>query len=79
MDKIRKALERFTGSQKKIIKKILLQIESRNYSDLDIKKLKGYDNIFRVRKGQIRIIFQIKDDNIKIITIEKRSDTTYKL
>lgn len=78
MDKIKKALKNLLASDRKIIKDILLKIQFGNWEFLDIKKLKNNDNIFRVRKGKMRIIFKSdKNGNIKILAIEKRSGTTY--
>ena len=36
----------------------------------DVKKLKGYENYYRLRVGDIRIIFEKEDDKIKIIVID---------
>ena len=42
----------------------------------DIKKLQGQKikNIYRLRVGKYRIIYQIQGDNIKIISIDSRGD-----
>lgn len=78
MDKIAKALEKFNTDERNKIKAILLKINSGVFTGLDIKKLKGHDNIFRVRKGKIRIIYRInQNNNIYILTVERRSDKTY--
>ncbi|MBU2109339.1 type II toxin-antitoxin system RelE/ParE family toxin [Patescibacteria group bacterium] len=79
MDKISKALKKLSSQEKKIAKLILENIAKNDFKNLDIKKLKGHDNIFRVRKGKIRIIYKTnKDNSIFILTIERRSDKTYK-
>lgn len=79
MDKINKALINLTLKERKMVKSILLKIKNNSFFDLDIKKLKNYDNIFRVRKGKIRIIFKKeKNSQYFILAIEKRSDRTYK-
>ncbi|MEG9487022.1 MULTISPECIES: type II toxin-antitoxin system RelE family toxin [Mannheimia] len=47
---------------------------------LDIKKLKGYINRFRLRVGRYRVIFEVQDGEPKIIeiqTIAKRDEQTY--
>lgn len=54
-------------------------IVSLNWRNLDIKKLKGHQNIFRVRKGKIRIIFTKDKKEILIFSIERRREDTYKL
>ena len=78
MDKIVKALQKLLPKDRKLIKEILLLIKSNSLSGLDLKKLKNCDNIFRVRVGKLRIIFQKKDNGeYFILTVEKRSDKTY--
>ncbi|MBU2068584.1 type II toxin-antitoxin system RelE/ParE family toxin [Patescibacteria group bacterium] len=78
MDKIKKALNRLSLEEKQKIKEILLQIDKGSFQNLDTKKLKGKDNIFRIRKGNIRIIFCKRNNSIKILTIERRGSKTYK-
>jgi mRNA-degrading endonuclease RelE of RelBE toxin-antitoxin system len=78
MDKISKALEKFSNKDKDIIKNILLKIKNNFLLGLDLKKLKNKNDIFRVRKGKVRIIFKIeKDRQVNILAIERRSDKTY--
>ncbi len=77
MDKIKKALKKFTEKEKKIVKNILGKISERDFNNLDIKKLKNREDIFRIRKGKIRIVYIIKNNNIKILLIERRNDKTY--
>ena len=79
MDKIKKVLKRLIPKEREALKDILLKIKNHRFTNLDIKKLKGRDDIFRVRKGRIRIIYRVdKRGGIFILTIERRSDTTYK-
>lgn len=78
MDKIAKALKKLSDSERAAVKIILLKLKSKELDNLDIKKLKGRDDIFRVRKGKIRIIYKITSDKIFILTIERRNDNTYK-
>lgn len=78
MDKIKKALNRLSPREKQKLKGILLQIDAGDFKNLDLKKLKGRNDIFRVRKGSIRIIFRKKDDSIMILGVERRSSKTYK-
>ncbi len=77
-DKIKKVLRRLVEKERKIVKDILENIEKENLKGLNIKKLKGYDDIFRVRKRGIRIIFKKTGKNIFVLSIERRSSKTYK-
>ncbi len=76
--KIEKALKKLTGKERKAVKSILTKIQKEKTRDLDIKKLKGRDDIFRIRKGNIRIVFRKNNENILILSVERRSDKTYR-
>ena len=78
MDKIQKSLGRLTGKERKRVKEILIQLKNWRTEKLDIKKLRGRDDVFRVRKGRIRIIYRLDvRGGIFILTIERRNDKTY--
>ena len=79
MYKIKKAIEKLTPKEREKIKSIMIMIKSRRFKNLDIKKLKGRDDIFRVRKGRLRVIYGAdQKGNIFILAIERRSDITYR-
>lgn len=78
MDKIEKALCRLTPKERERIKKILEKLNFGDFKNLDIKKLKGREDVFRVRKSDIRIIYQVIKKEISILTIERRRERTYK-
>lgn len=78
MDKINKALKKLTIKEKTTVKTMLIKINSHDFTGFDIKKLKGRQDIYRVRKGKIRIIYKIDNSKkISILTIERRNDNTY--
>ncbi len=59
------------------IGRTLPQIFSRNLAGLNWKKLKGYEDLFRVRIGDYRIIYHDNGKEIMIMAISPKSDTTY--
>ena len=78
VDKVQKALDKMNAKEKAAVKDVLSLLGKRRLENLDIKKLKGKDDIFRARKGSIRIIYQDKGkDGIFVLTIERRNDNTY--
>ena len=79
MPDLKKLLSKFNKQERKIIESLIKTIISPHRDNLDVKKLKGHQNIFRVRKGKIRIIFTKDNKDIFIITIERRREDTYKL
>ena len=78
MDKIEKALNKFSQKEREAIERILRKVKKSDLKNLDVRKLKKKDNIFRVRRGKIRIIYYKQNNRINILTIERRSETTYK-
>ena len=79
MDKIEKALAKLTAKEREKIRSILEKISAGDLTVLDVKKLKGREDIFRVRKGALRIIYRIlENSDIVILEITRRSDTTYR-
>lgn len=64
--------------QKEMIKQklTLLQSDPRNHSQLDIKIMQGYSDLYHLRIGQYRLIYQIKENElfIFIMTIGNRGD-----
>lgn len=77
MDKIQKALKKLNPKERAVIKGTLLKLQNNQFIGLDIQKLQGRKDIFRVRKGNIRIIYQQVSNGILIMAIERRSEKTY--
>lgn len=78
MDKIAKALKKLNQKERELIKEILVKLKNKQLENLDSKKLQGRNDIFRIRKGKIRIIYRLDEKgNIFILAVERRSDTTY--
>lgn len=78
MDKIQKALKKLSPRERRRLKFILLKIERGDLGGLDLKKLKGRDDIFRIRKGDLRVILRKDGDSVKILTLERRGSKTYR-
>jgi len=77
MDKIKKTLQKLSVKERGVIKSILLKLQENNFQGLDLVKLKGNLNIFRVRQGKLRIIFFKKEKEIRILAIERSSEKSY--
>jgi len=77
-DKISKELAKFTNKERSLVKEILIQIKQDNTQGLNITMLKGHKDIFRVRKGQIRIIYCKQKGSINVLAIERRFEKTYR-
>ncbi len=78
MDRISKALKKLTENERQLIKDILERINLGKFKGLDLKKLVGRDDIFRVRKGDLRVILRLERQKYYLLTIERRSEKTYR-
>lgn len=77
MDKIEKVLQKLNRQERQKLKEILAKIKAGDLGALDLKKLKGRENVFRVRKGKMRVIFYKEGSIIKILSLERRNDSIY--
>jgi len=75
---LKKLLSRFNRKEREKIELLIGGIVSFRWDALDVKKLKGYRDVFRVQKGDIRIIYQAKEGQVFILAIERRNENTYK-
>ena len=78
MDRIRKFLKRLSSKERVVVEEVVERVLQHDFSGLDVKKLRGGQNEFRVRKGNIRIVFSVDEGEICVHRIERRDDTTYK-
>lgn len=79
MDKIEKALRRLSAKERGVVKEILGRVQASDFRGLQVKKLRGHNDVFRIRKGDIRIIYRTRDDGgVSVLAIERRSEKTYK-
>ena len=79
MPTLNKLLSKFNVEDRRVLESVIAKIIFLDWRNLDIKKLKGYQDIFRFRRGKLRIIFTKNSNIIRIINIERRKETTYRL
>jgi mRNA-degrading endonuclease RelE of RelBE toxin-antitoxin system len=80
MDRNKKFLKSLSPLEFKIISEVMLLLYTNNIATLDIKKLKGFKALYRVRVGNMRIIFTKEKATGQLIIneIARRTDNTYK-
>ena len=73
--KAKKFLKSRRNEEQKLIsaKIILLKEDPFNHKELDIKKLKGVDNVFRLRIGKIRIVYQVLRNELLVLVIAAKT------
>jgi mRNA-degrading endonuclease RelE of RelBE toxin-antitoxin system len=77
MNKLDKFLSKLDSKNRLILEKVISLIVINEFSTLDLKKLKGSSDKYRVRIGKIRIIFERTKTGNNIQNISYRDDNTY--
>ncbi|MCL4358146.1 hypothetical protein M1512_04635 [Patescibacteria group bacterium] len=77
-DKIKKLLAKLSPKERELVKLLILRIKLDDTQGLDIKQLRGHPDLFRVRKGRIRVLYRKTKTNFVIVRIDRRNEKTYK-
>ena len=77
MNKLDKFLFKLDNKTRAVVKEAISLIQRGDISMLDIKKLKGTKERYRVRLGRIRVIFDKTKNGNQLQDISYRDDNTY--
>lgn len=78
MHKLDKFLAKLDAERRERILAVLSQVQSGNFHGLDFKKLKGSASEYRVRVGKCRIIFEITNGVVRLLSADFKNDNTYR-
>lgn len=78
MDKIEKFLKKLSPREQSEAEGYIANILRGNTSDLNVKRLRGYADVFRFRKGNLRIIYQQQGRAARLISVGRRNDNIYR-
>ena len=77
-DKIKKLLAKLTSKERELVSLLILRVKLDDTQGLDIKQLSGHTDLFRVRKGRLRIVYRKNSRDFLIVRIDRRNEKTYK-
>lgn len=77
-DKIKKLLAKLSPKEREVVKLLIMRLRLDDFEGLDIKQLKGHLDLFRVRKGRLRIVYRKTSGKLLIVRIDRRNEKTYK-
>jgi mRNA interferase RelE/StbE len=77
-DKITKFFKKLSVKERDRMLAATKSIRGGDTQGLDIKKIKGHDDLYRIRIGRIRIIYFDNGDNFEIKHAGFRDDQTYR-
>ena len=71
-----KELQSIPQSERELLKDRISKLAFFPLARLDVQKLRGYDNVYRLRVGNYRVIFEYhkKERTVKILKIGKREN-----
>ncbi len=78
MNDLEKLLRKISKKERENILAFLKEITPENLKTLEVKKITGKDDLYRVRKGDYRVIFALKNNKIFVKKVAKRGEKTYK-
>ena len=78
MDKLEKAYRKLNAFEQSIVDRLYQKLALGDTLGLNIKKLRGYLDVYRIRKGRVRIIYRNSNGKIEILEISLRDSHTYK-
>lgn len=78
MDKLQKALAKLSDEEALFVEEVLLRVKARDYLGLNLTKLKGSKDLFRVKAGRLRVIFLMNSAGVKLVDVGYRSEKTYR-
>ncbi len=74
MDKIIKFLSRLTHRERERVTGAVIDIVKGEVSSYNRKKMKGCANLFRIRVGDIRIVYLELDGERRIVLVDRRNN-----
>lgn len=78
MKDLQKFIDRLNSKDKPKVLEIIDNIKSGKLAGLNIKKLGGKENMYRVRKMQFRFICaREKDNSLHVVDLSRKDDNTY--
>lgn len=74
MDKIQKILDKLTKKKRAAILEIWQKIINNNIAHLKPKKLTDFSNYYRIRSGNLRLVYKAENNKNIVINIDYRKD-----
>ncbi len=78
MSNLRKDLQKLTREERDLIESIFQRMRVGDTHGFLIKKLKGHANLFRIRKGRLRMIYRNSGGVLELVSVDHRDEKTYK-
>ena len=78
MNDLQKAIAKLPKEYRVLFDSLMLRLLARDFFGLDMTKLKGHKDIFRIKRGKLRIIFRMNKEGLSVLEVGFRSEKTYR-
>lgn len=79
MDRLDKELRKLTRKELERVDGVLARIERGLIDELQVKQLKGYAHVYRVRVGRLRVIYTMHSTGVvELLAVRRRDNQTYR-
>jgi mRNA-degrading endonuclease RelE of RelBE toxin-antitoxin system len=78
MDELQKAIAKLAKEHRAVFDSLMVRLYERNFLGLDLAKLKGHKDVFRVKHGRLRIIFRMNREGLSVLEVGLRNENTYR-
>ena len=78
MNKLDKALAQLGAKERDQVAVLIRQLEAGETRGMDVKRLKGRKDVYRARKGSLRILFLETGSGFELVAIGRRKESTYR-
>jgi mRNA-degrading endonuclease RelE of RelBE toxin-antitoxin system len=78
MDKIQKALAKLPKQHREIFYALMVKLMARDFLGLNVAKIKGYKEVYRIKHGRLRVVFKMSQQELSVLEVGLRSEKTYR-
>jgi mRNA-degrading endonuclease RelE of RelBE toxin-antitoxin system len=78
MNRTEKLLQKLSASARYQIEDVLIKLYANKLEGLNVKKIEGSKDIYRLRVGRYRIIYRQSAGSNELISVTLRNEKTYK-
>ena len=78
MDKIQKALAKLPKQYREVFEAMMVKLMTRDFLGLNMARMKGYKDVYRVKHGRLRVIFRMNQQGLYVLEAGLRSEKTYR-
>lgn len=78
MNELQKAIARLFKEHRSTFDSLMIRLLARDFLGLNVGKLKGHKDLYRLKHGKLRIIFQMDQSGLSVLQVGLRSEKTYR-